>query len=179
MSETSLPTLTFTTVPTEMQATPSITPEPSTAASTNTPIPTLPSTMVLEPGMPAPGVWISNHDKKGSRTWIEMEVYYVDGKPMADVLEACVDYSCELFEGEFEAYGCSGSQSPKEIPFTEGRFQINFNGLMMENVTHQSKLGMISGQSTATEVITGTWILPACDYWLPLDLKFNATTAAP
>jgi hypothetical protein len=129
--------------------------------------------------MPAPGIWISSHEKKGSRVWIEFEVYYVDGEPMLDVLEACVSYSCDLLGEEFEAEGCSASQSPKEIPIRNNQIQIDFNGIMMETITRQSKLGMVCSHSPESEVITGTWILPACDYWIPFDVRLNAITPTP
>jgi len=156
------------------------TPAP-TAAVTETAIPTELAT--AEPSVIADsspnGVWISDHDKRGARTWIQFEVYSKEDQSKLDVLEACINYSCEYMGEIFIAEGCSGDKSPKGIPIRNGKFTIDFHGILPENLTHHSRLGMIYGQILDNQVITGTWIIPVCDYWLPFDVRYTAETATP
>jgi len=151
--------------PTQVEAT--LLPSPASVEST------------LPPGAPSSGIWISSHDRVGSEAWIQFEVYYQDGEPLIDVLEACVSYSCDIFGDLFEAEGCSHTQSPGRIPIKNGKIRIDFGDIMPEVVTHNSKLGIIDAVVTSPDEITGSWILPACDLWLNLELDHLTITPTP
>lgn len=135
--------------------------------------PQLLKTRALEPGLPAPGIWISRHAKQGSPAWIQFEVYYQDGQAYVDVLEACIDYACDVLGEDMEAKGCTGTRSPKAIPLRSGALQIEFTGLMPDTLTHASKLGTIHAHFPEPEVIAGAWIIPICDLWMPLQVGLN------
>lgn len=133
---------------------------------------------VIGPGMPAPGIWVSAHARQGSRFWIQFEVYYRDGQPFIDVLEACAHYSCEAQGENFEAKGCAGDKSPRSIPLVNGKLQIDFKNIMPETVTRGSKLGSIHARFPEPQVIDGVWIIPACDLWIKLEVEFKGEAPA-
>jgi len=169
----------------------SFTAEPSPTVITETPTPTTIEVETLAPteppvvetsatpGFSSKGIWISDHDKRGARTWVEFEIYTKDGEQKIDVLEACVNYSCEYLGEIIVMEGCSKDKSPKGIQIRNGKFIIDFHGIMPEKFTHHSRLGMIYGQLLDTDVITGSWIIPACDYWMPFDVRYTVETATP
>jgi hypothetical protein len=179
-SNTLLPSETAISVPS-----PTLMPQVETSSPTQAPVeatlPPQPATMgsTLPPGMPAAGIWISSHARRGSEAWIQFEIYYRDGEPIVDVLEACISYSCDVIGELFEAEGCSETQSPKQVPIKNGKFQIDFGDIMPETVTHNSKFGTIISRVNSQEEITGSWILPACDLWLNLDVEHLAVTPTP
>lgn len=183
LASTTLPVPTDTSFPTSTPA--PATAEPSATSvvptETTTPVPTvqISSTNTKEPGMPETGIWISNPENQDSRVWIQFEVYYVDGQPMVDVLNACVDYSCEWLGDEFEVEACSDNLSPSGIPVKNGRLNIDFKGILNERITNKSRLGLINGEFIQPDVITGTWVLPSCDFWIPLDISYNGPKSTP
>ncbi len=168
-----------------------ITPEPSPIVITEKPSATIPVADTIAPTEPPPldssatpasssnGLWISSHDKEGARTWIQFEIYSEQGASKLDVLEACVNYSCDYLGEIITSDGCSGDKSPKGIQIQDGKFMIDFHGILPEKMTHHSRIGMIYGQILDAQVITGTWIIPVCDYWMPLNVRYSSGVTTP